>query len=184
MKRLGVRLWLGEGPEYPQVIFDSVKDNDIAMTQLLEDCKEKNMWFLSWFVEYLSLIHDTAIYAQVVAKMANYVCEELQVERFGDARPFVMSLAAKVSIRLVRPCIHLPCFPASQVAEERGSSRRDHKCSGNTCRDFSVRGLLQFVRRCGMEGSPHRHTRFDYSRHGSGSLPYIHCCVKSRTSFS
>ncbi|KAK0487479.1 SEN1 N terminal-domain-containing protein [Armillaria novae-zelandiae] len=96
MKRLGVRLWLGEGPEYPQVIFDSVKDNDIAMTQLLEGCKEKNMWFLSWFVEYLFLIHDTAIYAQLVAKMANYVCEELQVERFGDARPFVMSLAAKL----------------------------------------------------------------------------------------
>ncbi|KAK0221815.1 SEN1 N terminal-domain-containing protein [Armillaria fumosa] len=96
MKRLGVRLWLGEGPEYPQIIFDSVKDNDIAMSQLLEGSKEKNMWFLSWFVEYLSLIHDTAIYAQVVAKMANYVCEELQVERFGDARPFVMSLAAKL----------------------------------------------------------------------------------------
>ncbi|KAG7443042.1 uncharacterized protein BT62DRAFT_953934 [Guyanagaster necrorhizus] len=96
MKRLGVRLWLGEGPEYPQVIFDSVKDNDIGMTRLLEECpKERNMWFLSWFVEYLSLIHDTAIYAQVVAKMANYVCEELQVERFGDARPLVMSLAAK-----------------------------------------------------------------------------------------
>lgn len=96
MKRLGVRLWLGEGPEYPQVIFDSVKDNDVAMTQLLEGSKEKNMWFLSWFVEYLFLIHDTAIYAQVVAKMTNYVCEELQVERFGDARPFVMSLAAKL----------------------------------------------------------------------------------------
>ncbi|KAK0201742.1 SEN1 N terminal-domain-containing protein [Desarmillaria ectypa] len=96
MKRLGVRLWLGEGPEYPQVIFDSVKDNDIAMTRLLEERPKGNLWFLSWFLEYLSLIHDTAIYAQVVAKMANYVCEELQAERFGDARPFVMSLAAKL----------------------------------------------------------------------------------------
>ncbi|KAK0485493.1 SEN1 N terminal-domain-containing protein [Armillaria luteobubalina] len=96
MKQLGIRLWLGEGPEYPQVIFDSVIDNDIAMMQLLEECPKENLWFISWFPDFLSLIDDAVIWAPIVSKMANYVCAELQVESLGDARPFIMSLAAKL----------------------------------------------------------------------------------------
>lgn len=107
LKRLGKGIWLGEGPEYPQVVFDAFKDNPSLSTLLCEKnlSAERNPWFFSWLPEFLLTIRDQPIYSEVVAKVTDFMCGELQHERFGDARPIVMACAARVSRRTwsVRP---------------------------------------------------------------------------------
>ncbi|KAG1882613.1 SEN1 N terminal-domain-containing protein [Suillus subluteus] len=86
LKRLGSQLWQGEGPEYPQD---------------LKSAGEKP-WFLLWFGEYLATISDSAIYRDVLARIVDFLCEELQHERFQEARPAVMYSAVRLLASQVR----------------------------------------------------------------------------------
>ncbi|KAG1906409.1 SEN1 N terminal-domain-containing protein [Suillus fuscotomentosus] len=99
LKRLGNKLWQGEGPEYPQVVFDAIKDNP-SFSDMLQDLKSagEKPWFLSWFGEYLATISDSAIYRDVLARIVDFLCEELQHERFQEARPAIMYSAVRVSV--------------------------------------------------------------------------------------
>ena len=94
IKRLGARIWLGEGPEFPLVIFDSIKDNPQFINRIHETGGNRRS--IIWFIEYLSLIHDPSIHSQVCLKMLGLLCEELQHERFSDCRPPLISFAATV----------------------------------------------------------------------------------------
>lgn len=96
---MGDQLWAGEGPEYPQVVFDAIKDNP-SFAQLLQnlDLSSERPWFLGWFFEYLHTIRGLPVYGEVLAKIVDFMCEELQHERFGDARPIIMMSAVRVSI--------------------------------------------------------------------------------------
>ncbi|THV05327.1 hypothetical protein K435DRAFT_774010 [Dendrothele bispora CBS 962.96] len=98
LKRLNKQIWVGEGPEYPQVVFDAFKDNS-SLVDLLQNSKlssDKAPWFLSWFSELLSTLRDQPSYSAILAKMADFMCEELQHERFKTTRPLVMSYAARL----------------------------------------------------------------------------------------
>jgi len=102
MKRLNKQIWIGEGPEYPQVVFDAFKDNP-SLANLLENSKllpDKTPWFLNWFSEFLSTLRDQPSYSEILAKMIDFMCEELQHERFKSTRPLIMSYAARVSFFL------------------------------------------------------------------------------------
>ncbi|KAG1742367.1 SEN1 N terminal-domain-containing protein [Suillus paluster] len=103
LKRLGNQLWQGEGPEYPQVVFDAIKDNT-SFCDMLQDLKsaDEKPWFLSWFGEYLTSISDSAMYADVLARIVDFLCEELQHERFQEARPAVMHSAVRLLASQVR----------------------------------------------------------------------------------
>ncbi|OAX44312.1 hypothetical protein K503DRAFT_861544 [Rhizopogon vinicolor AM-OR11-026] len=103
IKRLGNILWQGEGPEYPQVVFDAIKDNP-SFSDLLQDVKsvDEKPWFLSWFGEYLASISDSAIFGDVLARIVDFLCEELQHERFQEARPAVMYSAVRLLASQVR----------------------------------------------------------------------------------
>ncbi|KAJ3847326.1 SEN1 N terminal-domain-containing protein [Lentinula lateritia] len=99
LKRLGKDLWQGEGPEYPQVVFDAFKDNP-SLNALLHErdlSPERNPWFFNWLSEFLHTIRDQPGYSEVVAKITDFMCEELQHERFSDARPTFIACAARVS---------------------------------------------------------------------------------------
>ncbi|KAJ3910558.1 SEN1 N terminal-domain-containing protein [Lentinula edodes] len=98
LKRLGKDLWQGEGPEYPQVVFDAFKDNP-SLNALLHErdlSPERNPWFFNWLSEFLHTIRDQPGYSEVVAKITDFMCEELQHERFSDARPTVIACAARL----------------------------------------------------------------------------------------
>jgi senataxin len=99
IKRLNNNLWEREGPEFPQVVFDAVKDNP-SFSHLLQsiDSVGDRPWFISWFPEYLQTLYDLPIYADVLAKIIDFMCEELQHERFQEARPTIMTAATRVSI--------------------------------------------------------------------------------------
>ncbi|KDQ62427.1 hypothetical protein JAAARDRAFT_121642 [Jaapia argillacea MUCL 33604] len=96
IKRRGSDFWQGEEVDFPQVVFDAIKDNP-AYTALIQsvDIAEEKPWFFAWFSEYLLSIWDLPVFGVVLAKLADYLCEELQHERFQDARPVVMVTAAR-----------------------------------------------------------------------------------------
>ncbi|KAF5369282.1 hypothetical protein D9758_002689 [Tetrapyrgos nigripes] len=98
LKRLNKQMWIGEGPEYPQVVFDAFKDNP-SLVILLQDEKlslEETPSCLNWFSEFLSTLRDQPSYSEILAKMADFMCEELQHERFEGVRPIIMTCAAKL----------------------------------------------------------------------------------------
>ncbi|KAG6816805.1 hypothetical protein H0H87_002774 [Tephrocybe sp. NHM501043] len=91
LKRLGPKFWIGESPEFPQVVFDSVKDNR-SFTALLQttNAATDRPWFLAWFAEFMHTIVEDGVYTEVLAKMIDFLCEEAQHERFEHARPLIM----------------------------------------------------------------------------------------------
>ncbi|KAF8158282.1 SEN1 N terminal-domain-containing protein [Crassisporium funariophilum] len=99
IKRLGKDIWSGEGPEYPQVVFDAIKDN-AAFTELIQSTDPSNSgtWYLAWFQEFLSTIRDHSIYGVILAKVIDFLCEETQHERFRDVRPFMMRTATNILV--------------------------------------------------------------------------------------
>ncbi|KAF7346319.1 hypothetical protein MSAN_01859600 [Mycena sanguinolenta] len=91
--------WQEEGPEYPQIIFDSVKENPSFSEMLLRPISSSAQHpRLSWCAVYLAAIEGQPAQAEVIAKMADFLCEELQHERFGDARPAIMVTAIKARL--------------------------------------------------------------------------------------
>ncbi|KAL0961073.1 hypothetical protein HGRIS_014934 [Hohenbuehelia grisea] len=112
LKRLGTGVWAGEGPEYPPIVFDSVKDN-VSFLNSLSEIKPQghNHWLLAWFAEYLRTVQEPAAYSNVLAKMADFMCEELQHERFRDVRPSIMVTATRLLMSAFR-------------LAERGTTRR------------------------------------------------------------
>jgi senataxin len=98
LKRMGSGLWEGEQLKYPEVTFDSIKDNQSYLDLLQNSTpSDERPWFFAWFSEYLHTISGSMVYGDVLAKMVGFMCEELQHERFKDARPAVMVSATRVS---------------------------------------------------------------------------------------
>ncbi|KAF5382581.1 hypothetical protein D9615_002787 [Tricholomella constricta] len=97
LKRMDNKFWVGEGPEFPQLVFDSVKDNK-SFSELLQsiDTSTERVWFLTWFPEFLHTISELPAYGEVLAKMIDFLCEETQHERFQDARPGIMLAAIRL----------------------------------------------------------------------------------------
>ncbi|KAI0061699.1 hypothetical protein BV25DRAFT_1948064, partial [Artomyces pyxidatus] len=94
-------LWKNDAADYPQVLFDAIKDNPSYSehVQSLSPSEEKP-WSLLWFYDYLQTISNSSIFGDVLAKMVDFLCEELQHERFQDARPIVM-IAATALLRAI-----------------------------------------------------------------------------------
>ncbi|THH12551.1 hypothetical protein EW146_g7587 [Bondarzewia mesenterica] len=105
LKRLGGDLWEGDGPDYPEVVFDSIKDNP-AFSEYLRTVgdKEERPWFLYWFADFLATIWSSSIFGNVLAKMVDFLCEELQHERFKDPRSTIMVAAVSLFRKTLRKC--------------------------------------------------------------------------------
>ncbi|KAL1693704.1 SEN1 N terminal-domain-containing protein [Schizophyllum commune] len=103
--RLKEKIWQGEGPEYPQVIFDSIKDNPAyveGMSKALSTSREAAGPYIKWYQPFLVTVEQTPVYGEVIAKMAGLLCEELQHPRFQDAAPATIAIAAQILEKLVR----------------------------------------------------------------------------------
>ncbi|KAJ6477453.1 SEN1 N terminal-domain-containing protein [Mycena vitilis] len=88
--------WLEEGPDYPHIIFDSIKENPSFLELLSPTPSSAHHPFLSWCSVYLLAIEELPAQAEVIAKIADFLCGELQHERFGDARPAIMLTAIEL----------------------------------------------------------------------------------------
>ena len=99
VKKLDNKIWEGEGDDYPQVVFDSIKDNP-AYVQLVEnyDPSTNKPWFLYILSDYLVSVWDLSVFEITFAKFVAFMCEELQHVRFKEKRPFVMLVTMKVNV--------------------------------------------------------------------------------------
>ena len=97
LSRIGPELCEGEGPEYPQVVFSSIKDNVryLEILQNLADARKDN-WLLNWFEAYLKSIGSLPICKDVLPLIIHFFREELQHPRFQGVRPAAISIAARV----------------------------------------------------------------------------------------
>ena len=95
LDRLGPTLWKDEGDEYPQVVFNSIKDN-ISYSELLQDFSADRVWAIQWLEAYVKSIGDLPAFSGVMPLIIQYLCEELQHERYKDARSYAISVASKV----------------------------------------------------------------------------------------
>ena len=98
LKRLGGNLWRGEDTAFLKVVFDAIKDNAsyCSLLSTLGTPDELDP-LLAWFGEYLDSARDLPMYPEALAKVIDFMCEELQHERFREARPFAMLAATRVS---------------------------------------------------------------------------------------
>ncbi len=108
-----MEFWSDENDEYPQVVFDAVKDNP-AFATLLEtvDAGSERSRYLAWFAEYLHTIRKPRIFAEVLAKIIDFLCEEMQHERFGVSRSSTMNTAMLVRLPLTI-CVYKLIYPFS-----------------------------------------------------------------------
>ena len=103
LRRLDADFWSKESSDYPQVIFDAIKDNP-SFADLIRDPGWKNNepWLLVWFPNYLHSIWTWQIFDDVLVRMVDFLCEELQHERFQETRPASMVAATDVCLS---PCV-------------------------------------------------------------------------------
>lgn len=96
-KKLGKKLWADDNDDYPQVVFDSIKDNprftDLVITY---DHSEGKAWHMLLFLEIVRSLWDHPACGDILAKFAALTCEELQHERFESARPYITENAVWV----------------------------------------------------------------------------------------
>lgn len=97
---MGAEIWSVEGnsSEYPTVIFDAIKDNKSFIVGL--EKLDSPSWLLGWFMDYLSTIWTLPTLGSVVAKMIDFLCDELQHERFATIHSLGILTASRVCISL------------------------------------------------------------------------------------
>ncbi|KAI0304428.1 SEN1 N terminal-domain-containing protein [Multifurca ochricompacta] len=95
LRQIGADIWSNESSDYPQVVFDAIKDNP-CFTELVRgfELQDNEPWVLLWFPDFLYSIWTQETFDDVLVKMVDFLCEELQHERFQDVRPAAMLVAA------------------------------------------------------------------------------------------
>ncbi|KAI0031389.1 SEN1 N terminal-domain-containing protein [Vararia minispora EC-137] len=96
VKRLKDTFWANRGKDYPLVVFASIKDNP-SFTDLIRptDTIEALPWFLLWVLDFTWSVWPLHVFDDFLAKMFDFLCEELQHERFKESRPVIMCAASK-----------------------------------------------------------------------------------------
>lgn len=92
-------MWAREGPEFPQAVFSSIKDNHryLDVLQAISDPR-KDVWLLTWVETFLKAVGDKPAFNDIFSSSIQFLCEGLQHERFQGLRPAAMTVAAKVSL--------------------------------------------------------------------------------------
>jgi len=97
LESLGELFWENRGDDYPQVVLAGVKDNPTFLELLCaSDVTDSPPWFLSWLIEFMRTAWSLHAFDDLLAKVADFLCEELQHERFKNSRPMSMCVASKV----------------------------------------------------------------------------------------
>ncbi|KAI0761963.1 SEN1 N terminal-domain-containing protein [Trametes elegans] len=115
LRRMGPDTWQDEGPEYSHVVFNSIKDNtryaDILCN--LPAPVPKDDWQLKWIEVYANSVGKLPAFKDILPSLLQFLCEELQHERFKGVRPNALSIASRLLLAVL-----------SQTGKD-GSSRQD-----------------------------------------------------------
>ena len=101
MLKGGSAIWSNEQPDYPLIVFDSIKDNlsYIAIIRGLGESdlpEEVNPWYLYLPQEMLKSTWDFPIFPELAAKIFAFICDELQHERFLNKQHLISEVGMKV----------------------------------------------------------------------------------------
>ena len=94
LSRIGPDLWKGESEEYPLVVFNTIKDNSRYAEMLLSGTEG---WALDGLPSYLKSVGELPVFREVLPAMIQFLCEELQHDRFKEVRSNAVQVASKVS---------------------------------------------------------------------------------------
>ncbi|OSD07245.1 hypothetical protein PYCCODRAFT_1381842 [Trametes coccinea BRFM310] len=103
LRRMGPDAWQGEGPEYSHVVFNSIKDNtryaDILCS--LPEPVPKDDWQLKWIEVYANTVGKLPAFKDILPSVLQFLCEELQHERFKPVRPNAMTIASRLLVAVL-----------------------------------------------------------------------------------
>lgn len=96
--KYGKSIWDEEKDDYPQVVFDAIKDNTafLSLIKAIPVPCSQAPWALRWFHPYLISLDCLPSFEQAFKKVMAFACEELQHERFRERRPAVMACVLQV----------------------------------------------------------------------------------------
>ena len=101
LDRLGATTWSGESDEFPHVVFNTIKDNASYANILQTLPADKGRWAIQWMEAYVKSLAGFPGLPSLLPLMIQYLCEELQHERFKNVRASAVCVAAKVRRGLV-----------------------------------------------------------------------------------
>ena len=78
-------------------MFNTIKDNSAYADALQQDQPDYRHWTVQWMEPYVKSMDDLPGLQSLLPLMMQYLCEELQHERFKDVRTSAICIAAKVS---------------------------------------------------------------------------------------
>ncbi|KAH9950533.1 SEN1 N terminal-domain-containing protein [Amylocystis lapponica] len=103
MSRIGSAIWEGEGLEFPQVIFMSIKDNTRYLVELNAlQASRKDNWLLNWVETYIKTVATSPAFKDIFPTVVHFLCEELQHERFQVVRPAAMTIASRLVLAVIQ----------------------------------------------------------------------------------
>ena len=99
LTRMGSDIWKDEGPEYAHVVFNSIKDNPQYAEVLcnISSPTVQDDWRIKWMELYTNTVGKIQAFPEILPSVLQFLCEQLQHERFQRVRPNAMSTAAKVN---------------------------------------------------------------------------------------
>ncbi|EIW59483.1 uncharacterized protein TRAVEDRAFT_71533 [Trametes versicolor FP-101664 SS1] len=103
LRRMGPDVWQDEGPEYAHVVFNSIKDNTRFADVLcnLSVPVPKDDWQLKWIEVYANTVGKLPVFKDILPSVLQFLCEELQHERFKAVRPNAMSIASRLLVAVL-----------------------------------------------------------------------------------
>lgn len=91
-------MWQGEGTEYPLVVFNAIKDNPSYLEALQSGSNnDQEPWTLTYLNAYLKSLDRLPTFKDTIPAVMQFLCEELQHERFERIQPSAIGIAAKVT---------------------------------------------------------------------------------------
>ncbi|EJD50704.1 hypothetical protein AURDEDRAFT_83748 [Auricularia subglabra TFB-10046 SS5] len=90
LNKLSGDLWTREGDEYPEVVFASIKDNPAFLQLIRESDPAGEPRFFRWLEPFVLSLWSKPSFADIVAKVVSFMCEELQHERFKRWHPMII----------------------------------------------------------------------------------------------
>ena len=90
---------MGEGPEYPRIMFDSIKDNPQyrnALKTMSSPDSEKA--FVTWYPEFLSTIRKSSSYDDIYAHIVDFLAAEARYDDLENSQPPIINVLMNVSV--------------------------------------------------------------------------------------
>ena len=99
-RKLSYAFWEGEGNDYAEVVFDSIKGNAEYLNLVVEfnSTTREKPWFFAGLFDMIVSLWPSPAFGEILARLVAFFFEELQHERFKKHRPLAMSMGMQVSI--------------------------------------------------------------------------------------